>query len=348
MSNTTITPKIGGSQLSENQEHFQRWLRGENPGPLAIEVGVAHGCNQNCVHCGFQQYSRYGDKIHCLEPPEAFDHFLEDFAQLGGREVYFAGHGEPLIHPQLPHWAAYGKSLGLDMTLSTNGILLKEHNRHDVLHNMKWIRFSISGGDTETYSQVHRCPETSFARLVDNLRRAVDYRNQSGLNVKLTILFIVYDLNWHSIPGIVRLHQEVGTDLLILRKANFDNDRQDIQPMKEMKAAVREFEGTDKVEIRWDSFQRPVKNHNWTKCYGIHFRTNMDSDGNVYTCARHFYKNSIYGNIIRQRFRDIWNSAEKNRIFAEAEQAREMALCGGMCQAGKDNIYIEQYRAAGK
>ena len=160
--------KNGGSKLTTNKEVFHKWIKKEDTGPLVIEVGVTYGCNQDCVHCSFQQFKKYDhyDFIH----RESFLDFLDDFKEMGGIEVYFAGNGEPLLHPNICEFFEYGNKIGLDMSMSTNGVPLTQEMAERILPNAKWINISISGGNVKTYSKIHKCPDSEFYEVIENIK----------------------------------------------------------------------------------------------------------------------------------------------------------------------------------
>lgn len=334
--------KVGGSKLEKNPDYLRKWANGENLGPLVIEVGIAHGCNQNCVHCGYQQYSPYDKRKTFLEP-EIFKQFLEDFHAMGGQEVFFAGHGEPMLHPNLPDFIRHGHHLGLSMALSSNGIALTEKNTREIVPYASWIRLSVNGGNRDTYAKVHSCKERDFDQLVRNLSYATDYSRNHSLPGILALQFVAFDLNWLSIPDMVALHKQVGTDQLIFRSKVDKEGRGHATP--EMFRLLKTAEQEENVWVRWESFEDKERTPQWSQCYCIHFRTNMDDQGNLFACQRDFHSNSQFGNIREHRFRDLWNSTAKRELFATIETGKDIPICGKWCQSPMDNVLAEKYLA---
>lgn len=328
---------IGGSKLSNHQEHLSAWFEGRSPGPLVVEVAATHGCNHDCVHCGFQQFSPYTDEKTFINS-EAFKRFVKDFKALGGIEIYFAGNGEPLLNQSLEECIRFVNGNGLDVTLSTNGILLTEQRFDGVLPFTKWIRFSVNGGNKKTYSKVHKCDESDFDILIKNIRGAVEYRASENLNVRLIIQFIAYEPNWKSLKEIVKEHHNLGTDLLIIRNATFRNGKGS-NPPAYIIDALKEIEGSDKVQVRWETFGQE-KELKWSRCYGINFRSNLDDRGNLFTC---FSRDCTYGNINQTGFADIWRSIQKKEVFARVEQGGDIPMCKNWCPTAYDNVHIENY-----
>ena len=331
---------IGGSKLESHFSHFQKWIDGLFPGPLVVEVAATHGCNHNCIHCGFQQFSRFRNEISFL-PSLPFKRFIDDFADMGGDEIYFAGNGEPLLNKNIDEWMYYILEKKIGCTLSTNGQLFTQERIEKILPATRWIRFSVNGGNPATYAKVHQCQLDDFYNLTQNLARAVAWRNKYNIGVQLVIQSLIYDVNQDSVMDLVAEHSKIGTDLLILRNVTFKG-KQDPAPSKKVMQVLKEAEKFPRVQVRWETYgMNPSKNH-WEHCYGINFRTNMDHQGNLFAC---FCPNSIYGNIQEQSFRDIWSSAQKKKFFELIESGLYIPICKYWCPTGYDNIFIEQYIA---
>ncbi|MBF0176627.1 MAG: radical SAM protein [Magnetococcales bacterium] len=337
--------RIGGGKLQDNHDLLEQWLAGEEPGPLTIEVALVLGCNHGCLHCAPRQFDLF-DPHKSFMDTEVFQKFLVEFRDMGGEEVYFAGAGEPLLHPHFADFMALGHKIGLRMTFSSNGVLLNEANAEKILPHTTWVRFSVNGGNAETYTRVHDCHARDYDRLIRNLENARDQRKNNQWQVHLALQFVVFEENWPSIPGMVALHEHLGTDKLIFRN-RFDKEgykhpvHPDALPLLEKAARVKG------VEIRWGSFPREgeIQQAAWRRCDGIHFRTNMDHQGNLFACGRQFYKDSRFGDIHAHSLQEIWHAEKRRRLFAEIGKGGDIPLCGRLCPTSFDNIYIEKYMA---
>ena len=335
---------LGGSKLEIYKEHFQRWLDGENPGPLVCEIGAVRGCNHACVHCGFQQFQKYEDRPHFLHVA-AGKRFLEDFKSLGGVEVFFAGNGEPLLHPDLPELIRHAAAQGLAVTLSTNGALLDADVAEAILPSLKWLRVSLNGGNAAVYASVHRCPPGDFDRVRQNIAAAAAIRDRLGSPARIAMQFVAFRPNIASIPDAARLHAAVGSDVLSIRDVFF-RGRDQREPDPDLVAAIRAVEGLPGVENRCALVPARRQAASWRFCRGIHFRTNLDDQGNLFTCNRHLVEDRVYGNIVEQSFRDIWASSRRRRVFEEVAGDGPSPLCQEMCQVALDNRYIAAHAQA--
>lgn len=81
---------------------------------------MSRSCNLHCVHC----YADSDDRAYPGElTVEEARRMLEDLAQFGIPALLLSG-GEPLKHPRFFELAGYARSLGLRLTVSTNGTLI--------------------------------------------------------------------------------------------------------------------------------------------------------------------------------------------------------------------------------
>ena len=335
----------GGSKIRDNQDHFKKWLSGEMVGPLSIEISPTYGCNHNCTHCGFQQFVPYNSQNYLLAD-ERFKLFLKDFSELGGKEIFFAGNGEPLMNKYIDGWFKQGFKLGLSMTMSTNGIPFKKEKRiHSILPYSKWIRFSVNGGDEDTYSYVHQTKKEDFTTLIDALKKCVSFKKNNNLSAILQLQFVCHNQNYKSIEKMCELHQNVGTDQLIFRNVFLNKGDKSLHRHKDTISILDKIKDKEGVIIRWDTFEDTTDKLVWKKCSGINFRSNMDHNGNLIVCNRHLHQNenAIYGNIIEKEFKAIWNSNFRQKIFKKIEDQIDLPKCYLTCNPKYDNIYIEEF-----
>jgi radical SAM protein with 4Fe4S-binding SPASM domain len=114
---------------------------GGAPRPVVVWA-VTKACNLRCVHC-------YASANADPDPDELTNAearaMLEDLARFRVPAVLFSG-GEPLVRPDVPELMAYAKSLGLTVTLSTNGLLIDEAMADRLAEiGVKYVGISLDG-----------------------------------------------------------------------------------------------------------------------------------------------------------------------------------------------------------
>ncbi len=107
--------------------------------PFILAWEVTKVCNLNCLHC---RASAVKTKDPLELDTEEGKHLLEDLAEFGTKMVILSG-GEPLMRPDIFELASFGTTIGLRMTLATNGSLLTQ-DRAKRIKDSGIARVSIS------------------------------------------------------------------------------------------------------------------------------------------------------------------------------------------------------------
>jgi len=142
---------------------------------------VSRTCNLACMHC----YSASEAKAYDGElTHEQGGALLEDLAAFGVPAVLFSG-GEPLARRDTLDLAAYGRSLGLKVTLSTNGTLIDRSAAERIREiDFAYVGISLDGiGATNDY---FRGKTGAFDRAVRGIRNCKAVGQKVGLRLTLT------------------------------------------------------------------------------------------------------------------------------------------------------------------
>jgi radical SAM protein with 4Fe4S-binding SPASM domain len=142
---------------------------------------ITRRCNLRCVHC-------YSDSDAREYPGElTWDQcrgVLDDLAQFAVPGVLLSG-GEPLIHPRFFDLAAHARSLGLRLTLSTNGTLLDR----DAARRLHELGFAYVGISLDGIGPTHdhfRGRSGAFDRAVQAFRHCKAVGQKVGLRLTLS------------------------------------------------------------------------------------------------------------------------------------------------------------------
>lgn len=142
---------------------------------------VSRTCNLNCIHCYADSHNeKYeGELSH-----EQGIALLDDLARFGVPAVLLSG-GEPLARRDTLELAAYGRSIGLKLTLSTNGTLIDLATAQKIKDlGLTYVGISLDGiGATNDY---FRGRVGAFERAVRGIRNCVEVGQKVGLRLTLT------------------------------------------------------------------------------------------------------------------------------------------------------------------
>ena len=123
------------------------------PFPKAALVELANLCNHSCVFCPIEKMTRKGRHID----RQLLERVLLEAYRLGTRELGFYGGSEPFVSKQLEHFIEFSKTTGFEYVyISTNGSIPSKDRMSSVLDSgLDSIKFSVNGGDRESYLAVH-------------------------------------------------------------------------------------------------------------------------------------------------------------------------------------------------
>ena len=155
---------IDGHKMQYHTDRTEQWLRAKtieeklNVYPLYVEVSPVGHCNHRCTFCAVD-YIGYKPNVLPLEGLKAT---ISNMAESGIRSIMFAGEGEPLLHKNLAEIINHTKSVGIDVAITTNGVMLTERFLEECLHSISWIKVSMNGGTHETYAKIHQTKPHDF------------------------------------------------------------------------------------------------------------------------------------------------------------------------------------------
>lgn len=139
-------------------------------------------CNLKCVHCyTASDAKKYPGEIDTAKAKEV----LDDLADFKVPAVLFSG-GEPLVRPDLFELAAYARSKGLHVVLSTNGTLIDR----ETAQKLKDLEFAYVGISLDSaIPSVHdefRGVQGAYERTMRGFRHCTEVGQKVGLRLTLT------------------------------------------------------------------------------------------------------------------------------------------------------------------
>ncbi|MFA7115123.1 MAG: radical SAM protein [Candidatus Omnitrophota bacterium] len=134
--------------------------------PLKVLFEITYKCNFNCVHC----YNVKNNKRKEIKTDEV-KQILKQLARAGCFHVGFTG-GEPLLREDIFEILEFTKSLGLRITILTNGYLIDKKTADKISKlgvNLNKVDISFLGANKETFENITRKPG-SFAKVKNAIK----------------------------------------------------------------------------------------------------------------------------------------------------------------------------------
>lgn len=159
-------------------EHTPRSASQRRP---VVVWNCTRACNLSCSHC--YASAKYTPAPDELSGDEART-LLDDLAAFGVPAVLLSG-GEPLVRPDLVDLVAYGRSLGLRFTLSSNGTLIDDDTAARIAAaGVVYVGISIDGASAD-HDRLRR-KRGAYRAATDGLRVLGEHGVRRGVRFTLT------------------------------------------------------------------------------------------------------------------------------------------------------------------
>ena len=332
-------------------DRVESWQKGERVAPLHIDMGISSGCNMACTFCygviqnrdGFGTNSK---KIFHI-PAEAVKQTFKDAKEIGVKSIALIGEGENTLHPDFYEIISYGKEIGLDLSLATNGIRI-DHDKLDIiLDSLKWIRFNISAGTKETFLKIHRVNQMD--RVLKNAKALSKRKKEKNSECVIGFQMVVTKENMNDIVPLSKIGKECEVDYFVVKPCSDTFDNRLDSPKGEYIEALNIFKEAEAystknytVNIKW----KKVLNGGWKdydSCHGTQFILGLSGRGDVFPCGHWFQERRdefLMGNIIDKSFKEIWNS---QRYWDVQEKVRKEVNVNKHCESNCRQHYINRF-----
>lgn len=336
--------RIDSHKLMYHVERVEKWLRGEMVPPVYIEIAPAGGCNHRCVFCALD-YLKY--KPHFLDT-KVLKARLKEAAECGVKSIMYAGEGEPLLHKDICEIINYTKASGMDVAITTNGVLWDKERLRSSLKSLSWMRVSLNAGTKEGYKRVHRTNARDFERVLENIKTAVRLKKNAHLTCAIGVQFLLIPQNYKEVTKLTRVLKDIGVDYLTVKpfsqhplsitRIKFDYSKYQYIEEKLNKLAAKDF----KIIFRSHTMEKlEEKFPPYRHCLGLPFWAYIDAGGDVYACSAYLgNKKFIYGNIYKDSLSNIFKGKRRRDILKMAAEKLDTEKCREICRLDEINRFL--------
>jgi len=350
--------RIDGHKLMYHTPRVNDWLKGKLTYPIYAEISPSGTCNHRCVYCALD-FMNYKPRFLNTE---LFKKRLSEMGTLGLKSVMYAGEGEPLLHKDIGDLILHTKKVGIDVGITTNGVLLDESVVDKALESITWIKVSKSGATNETYKRIHRTNPEDLNRVMKNIRYAVKLKNDNNYKTTLGIQILLLPENLEEIPLLAEKAKEIGVDYLVVKPYSqhplsktkvYENiEYQDMPwPIKDgynfLQAVLEDFNDKNFNVIfrahtmeKWDKRKR-----NYKTCQALPFWSYIDAGGDIWGCSCYLTdKRFYYGNIYKNTFKDIWKGEQRRKSLQWVDSKLDTSKCRVNCRMDEINEYLSELK----
>lgn len=329
------TSLISSHKLNFHLKEVSQWLKGQaRTSPIYVEISPTSRCNHRCVFCALDFT---GHKTISLDTRKLIN-TLGTMKDMGVKSIMLAGEGEPLLHKDIVSIIERAYFIGLDIGLTTNGVLL-DSSKLMILRYCKWIKFSIDAGHEDVYSKIHGCSGRDWSVLWTNISNAVKYRDMHSLDCTLGGQAVALAESIHTLPRLESLCKGTGLDYLVIKQySKHSLSINSLKPVNPPDLSTIHF--SPYVIIRPLAVPRT-----YDRCHSTPtFWAYVDSSGEVYGCSDKLGLAEFkYGNINKKSFSSIWNGKVR-RSALNYMKAYDTSQCRLDCRMDACNRYLEEMR----
>ena len=345
--------QLDGTKVGWWRDRVLAWERGEKIAPVTMDVAWTRQCNAACVFCYATLQASEG---HRIEKHHAFA-FLEDAAQIGVKGVSLISDGESTVVPWYEESIEHAAKCGLRVGIGTNGVRLKPRVLERILPHVSYLRFNFSAGEMQRYKEIMGLRERDWHQVIANVRAAMETKRRLGLHTTVNIQMVTMPSFVDQILPLARLcRDELRPDYLIFKHCASDSENRlgvDYREYDRCREPFRIAEAMSdddfRVVVKWSRIENEGK-RDYVRCFGPPFILQMSGNGLIAPCGflfnREFSAFHI-GNIVTERFRDIFASARYDDVMAylASEHFNPQERCGANCLQHNTNDWLFRYRA---
>lgn len=312
-------------------------------GPYQVYVNLTDHCNLNCLMC-----PEYSPLVENKANPgkkgflrkEIVSELSDSLESLKVPLVTITGGGEPFLHPNLMDFIRTLTDNRKDVTIVTNGTLIKDHHVPELLQRNVNLRFSLIAASPETYVKVHpNQSPAAFQKLKNILGLIRDFRAKSKSRSVISILFVIFRHNFEEIPEMLDMGKEYHADFVHFKPAIFDHksmkelflDDAQLRELRDIIGSVKsshDISSTDLTPMCGDLEQNQAQMASpgqptlrrsipcykgWTFCWIL-------ANGDVVPCCD---CNVSLGNINDDPFERIWYSSKYAELRTSMTELRQ-------------------------
>ncbi len=176
--------------------------------PLVGELFLTENCNLRCRSCACWRKTTREEMS-----TSDWRQVIEQLADLRFIKLNFTG-GEPLLRQDAAELMAHARDLGVpDLHLNTNGILLTDRRRAEVLEaGIRSFNISLDGPDPESHDAL-RGREGAFRTTLSHLQALL--REGESTDIAVRICFTVMKDNLDQVPAMAALASRLGVRLYL-------------------------------------------------------------------------------------------------------------------------------------
>ncbi len=340
---------LDGTKIGWHLDRVGAWEKGERIAPITIDMALTRACNYACSFC----YAMLQENDRQVITTEVMVRFLEDCAGIGVKGISLVSDGESTLSQAFVPSIQRGHALGISMASGTNAFVFNRRKLEEILPHLTYLRVNFSAGTRDRYAQIMGVKPEYFDRVVQNIKDMVEIKRRDRLPVTIGMQMVLMPQDADQILPFGRLGKELRPDYAVIKHCSDNEDGSlgvDYSKYPQLYDLLHEAEKLSdseyRVVVKWSKIESEGK-RSYQRCYGAPFLLQISGSGLVAPCGMLFnerYKKFHIGNIVEQRFKEIWASDRYWQVmnYLASPQFNAQKMCGTLCLQHKVNEYLDE------
>jgi radical SAM protein with 4Fe4S-binding SPASM domain len=275
---------------------------------------------------------------------------ISELAALGIKSIMYAGEGEPLLHRGISEIINHTRMVGIDVALTTNGVLLDPKMSEQILPNMSWIKVSIDAGSPAGYAAIHRTDPDDFHKVFANIKAAARLIERNDWWCTLGTQAILLPENAADMEALAARAKDSGARYLVIKPYSQHHKSStcryadiDYSPYLDLQERLARFnDAAFSVIFRVKTFRKFQQlERGYERCLALPFWSYIDSAGEVWGCSSYLGDERFrYGNIFEESFQSIWTGDLRRNSLEFVAKELDTASCRMNCRMDEINHYL--------
>jgi len=337
-------------RVAEWMEKKDNWETAKSIYPIYMEISPVGACNHRCTFCAVDYIGYQARRLDV----DILKERLYEMGNLGVKSIMYAGEGEPLLHKDINRIVALTAESGIDISFTTNAVLMNQAFIEQSLSSVSWIKISINAGTAETYEKIHQTSPRDFDKVIENLRQAVAFKKQHQLDCVLGAQLLLLPENQHEVVLLAKLCKDIGLDYLVVKpySQHLKSDTQQYADLvyDDFLALSDELVKLNNAEFNVVFREKTILNYKkssdsrYKKCQATPFFWGyIMADGSVYGCSAYLMDDKFdYGNINQHSFQEIWEGEKRHENWQFVREKLDIVDCRKNCRMEAINQYLDK------
>jgi molybdenum cofactor biosynthesis protein A len=183
-----------------------------------LRISITEHCNLRCSYCMPEEGISLTPKPHLMTAEEIL-FIAKTFVAVGVTKIRLTG-GEPLVRKDAKEIILQLGKLGVDLTITTNGILVPNFIETFKTAGIQTVNISIDSLEKAKFNQITR------RNYFDEVMKNIDLLLQEGFRVKLNVV-LIKDFNDNEIIDFIRLTKDKNIQVRFIEFMPFSGNQWD-------------------------------------------------------------------------------------------------------------------------